>query len=242
MKNHFDKDFSPVALQPNFGPCPSPWNFAFYFSYRSRTVGRTPWTGDELVARPLLTATGDCGDGEVCGMNDFGRGNWSTRRKLAPTPLCPPQITFDQTRAQNRAAALGSQRLTAWAMTRPPRLGTWSQLFRRIRFAETTGKISRSSLQSRVIDKKRAFVWTCIFETQTLTFVVLLCRMVPFPYFLCSSRKCLHRRSACDDPTLEQRLRIVCYYYTSYKKGVPCCKYWFQRNPSIMAHIFPYKL
>jgi hypothetical protein len=60
---------------------------------RSRTVSRTPWTGDQLVARPLLTATGDCDDnGEVGGMNGFGRGNQSTRRKPPPTALCPPQI------------------------------------------------------------------------------------------------------------------------------------------------------
>jgi hypothetical protein len=57
---------------------------------RSRTVGRTPWTGDQLVARPLLNAPGDCGDGEVGKMNGFGRGNRSTRRKPAPMPLCPP--------------------------------------------------------------------------------------------------------------------------------------------------------
>jgi hypothetical protein len=50
-------------------------------------------TGDQLVARPLLTVPGDCDDvGELGGMNGFGRGNRSTRRKPAPTPLCPPQI------------------------------------------------------------------------------------------------------------------------------------------------------
>jgi hypothetical protein len=60
---------------------------------RFRTVGRTPWMGDQQVARPLLTALGNCDDdGEVGGMNGFGRGNHSTRRKPAPTPLCSPQI------------------------------------------------------------------------------------------------------------------------------------------------------
>jgi hypothetical protein len=29
---------------------------------RSRTVGRTHWTGDQLVARTLLTAPDDCDD------------------------------------------------------------------------------------------------------------------------------------------------------------------------------------
>jgi hypothetical protein len=67
--------------------------FRFISVTRSRTVGKTPWTGDQLVARPLLTAKGDCDDdGEDGGMNGFGRGNRSTPRKPAPTPLCPPQI------------------------------------------------------------------------------------------------------------------------------------------------------
>jgi hypothetical protein len=39
-----------------------------------------------------VSAPGDSEDGEVGGMNGFGRGNRSTGRKPAPTPLCPPQI------------------------------------------------------------------------------------------------------------------------------------------------------
>jgi hypothetical protein len=39
-----------------------------------------------------VSAAGDYEDGEVGGMNGFGRGNWSTRRNPTPTPLCPPQI------------------------------------------------------------------------------------------------------------------------------------------------------
>jgi hypothetical protein len=57
---------------------------------RSRTVGSTPWTGDQLFARPLLPAPGDCD--EVGGINGFGSGTRSTRRKPAPMPLCPSQI------------------------------------------------------------------------------------------------------------------------------------------------------
>jgi hypothetical protein len=38
---------------------------------------------------------------------------------LPPAPLCPPQIPHDLTRARTRAAAVGSQGLTAWAMARP---------------------------------------------------------------------------------------------------------------------------
>jgi hypothetical protein len=59
---------------------------------RSRTVSRTPWTGDQLVARPLLTAPGDCDyDGEVGGMNGFGRGNRRFNMLVVPKKmhLCP---------------------------------------------------------------------------------------------------------------------------------------------------------
>jgi hypothetical protein len=50
--------------------------------------------------------------GAVGGMR-IGRGNRSTRRKIAPVPLCPPQIPHDLTWDRTRAAAVGSQRLTA---------------------------------------------------------------------------------------------------------------------------------
>jgi hypothetical protein len=43
----------------------------------------------------------------------IGRGNRSTWRKLAPVPLCPPQIPHDLTWARTRASAVGSRRLTA---------------------------------------------------------------------------------------------------------------------------------
>jgi hypothetical protein len=67
--------------------------FHFISISRSRTVGRTAWTGDQLVARLLLNAPSECDDDRgVGGMNGFGRGNRSTRRKPAPTPLCPLEI------------------------------------------------------------------------------------------------------------------------------------------------------
>jgi hypothetical protein len=98
--------------------------FRFISITRSRTVVRTPWTGDQLVARPLLTAPGDCDDdddddGEVGGMNDFGKGNRSTRRKPAPTPRCSPQIPLAR-----------HGRLTTWAMARPLNAGKHRQMVR----------------------------------------------------------------------------------------------------------------
>jgi hypothetical protein len=64
--------------------------------------------GTSATEWPIVPAPGDCDDAEFGGMK-IGRGNRSTLRKLAPAPLCPPQIPLDQT----RAAAVGSQRLTA---------------------------------------------------------------------------------------------------------------------------------
>jgi hypothetical protein len=63
-----------------------------------------------LLYKPQMTDEGDCG--AIGGMK-IGRGNRSTRRKPVPAPLCPPQVPHDQTRARTRAAAVGSQRLTA---------------------------------------------------------------------------------------------------------------------------------
>jgi hypothetical protein len=94
-------------------------SFYFYFLF---LVGSN-WV--HLVLRPLLTGllyqpqmTDDCDCGAVGGMK-IDRGNRSTRRKPAPVPLCPPSIPHDLTWARTRAAALLSQRLTAWALARP---------------------------------------------------------------------------------------------------------------------------
>jgi hypothetical protein len=72
--------------------------------------------GTAAINRPIVPTPGDYDDGEIGGM--IGRGNRSTRRKSAPMPLCPPQ-TPHAARMRTRAAAVGSQRLTAWAAARP---------------------------------------------------------------------------------------------------------------------------
>jgi hypothetical protein len=74
--------------------------------------------GTSATEWPIVPTPGDYDDGEFGGMK-ISRGNRRTRRKPAPAPLCPPQIPLHQTRARTRAVAVGSQRLTAWAMTWP---------------------------------------------------------------------------------------------------------------------------
>jgi hypothetical protein len=71
--------------------------------------------GTAATNRPIVPAPGDYDDEEIGGM--IGRGNRNTRRKPAPVPLCLPQ-TPHAARTRNQAAAVGSQRLTAWAAAR----------------------------------------------------------------------------------------------------------------------------
>jgi hypothetical protein len=68
-----------------------------------------------LLYQPQMIDDGDCG---AIGGLKIGRGNRSTRRKAAPVPLFPPQIPYDLTRARTWTAAVGSYRLTTWAMER----------------------------------------------------------------------------------------------------------------------------
>jgi hypothetical protein len=85
----------------------------FFFNMWGGTLGTAATTA--LLYQPRIIGDGDCG--EIGGMK-IGRGNRTTRRKPAPVPLCPPQ-TPHATRMRTRAAAVGSQRLTAWTMARP---------------------------------------------------------------------------------------------------------------------------
>jgi hypothetical protein len=68
--------------------------------------------GTSATKSPIVPAPADYDDGEFGGMK-IGRGNRSTRRKPGPALLCPPQIPLDKIRAGTRAAAVGSQPLTA---------------------------------------------------------------------------------------------------------------------------------
>jgi hypothetical protein len=81
---------------------------------RLSPLGTAATTG--LFYQTQMIDNSDCG--AISGMK-IGRGNRSTRRNPAPVPFCPQQIPHDLTRPQTRAAAAGSQRLTAWDMERP---------------------------------------------------------------------------------------------------------------------------
>jgi hypothetical protein len=94
--------------------------FIFLNLYSGGGVQLGPF-GTAATNRPIVPAPGDY-DGQIGGMM-IVRGNRSTRRRPAPVPLCSPQ-TPHAARTRTRAAAVGSQRLTAWATARPNGLVT----------------------------------------------------------------------------------------------------------------------
>jgi hypothetical protein len=97
-----------------------PRNLPFFLSgVRLSPLGTAAATG--LLYQPQ-TIDYECG--AVGGMR-IDRGNRSTRRKPAPAPRCPQQISHNLTRVRTRVAAVGSRWLTAWAMARPS-LESWS--------------------------------------------------------------------------------------------------------------------
>jgi hypothetical protein len=91
---------------------PSAYRVIFFNFALWRVESKLSPLGTSATEWPIVPAPGDYVEGVYGGIK-IGRGNRSTRRKPAPAPLCPPQIQLDQTRARTRAAAVGSQRLTA---------------------------------------------------------------------------------------------------------------------------------
>jgi hypothetical protein len=81
---------------------------------RLSPLGTAATTG--LLYQHQMIDDGDCG---AVGGIEIGRGNRSTRRKPAQVPLCPPKIPHDLAWNRTQAVAVGSRRLTSWAMTRP---------------------------------------------------------------------------------------------------------------------------
>jgi hypothetical protein len=66
------------------------WHRTFFFNIGGGVyTGSTRHCGHSWF---IVPTPGDCDDGEIGGINGFGRGNRSTRRKPVPTPLRPPQI------------------------------------------------------------------------------------------------------------------------------------------------------
>jgi hypothetical protein len=98
---HFSHDFpfSPIVVRVFF--------LVSLGGVRLSPLGTSATVG--LLYQPRMI---DDDYGAVGGMR-ISTGSRSTGRKPAPVPLCPPQIPHDLTWDRTRAAAVGSQRLTA---------------------------------------------------------------------------------------------------------------------------------
>jgi hypothetical protein len=75
--------------------------------------------GTAAMYWPIVPVPGDCEDGEVGGMKCGWQGKPKYSEKTCPGAILSTTNTTCQTRARTRAAAVGSQRLTASAMARP---------------------------------------------------------------------------------------------------------------------------
>jgi hypothetical protein len=80
----------------------------------------TPWAGVQLVARPLLVCLGWLWDWRSWWNERFCQGKPKFSEKTYPDATLSTTNPTYQTRARTWVAAVGSQRLTASAMARPP--------------------------------------------------------------------------------------------------------------------------
>jgi hypothetical protein len=119
------------------------------------------WDWVHLALRPLFglsyqpqTIEDDC---EAIGGMRIGMGSRSTRRKPVPVPLCPPQIPHDLTRARTRASAVGSRRLTVWAIA-------WPEVINLVRIARCLKRVEfLASLLSSLRDGLSSYWHTFYF-------------------------------------------------------------------------------
>jgi hypothetical protein len=133
---------------------------------------------------PIVPAQGDYDDGEFGGMK-FGKGNRSTRRKPAPAPLCPPQISHDLTRARTRAAAVGSQRLIAWAMARPRAPYTVTITWQPCQRETETGNSKKDFIKQSLKENALCERYVCLMWRSRFNDLILAPKLVDRPYFNC---------------------------------------------------------
>jgi hypothetical protein len=93
-------------------------------SFRLLDLGESAWLLGRVISSSqglCLSAPGDCEDGEVGGMNGFffWQGKPKYSEKTCPDANLSTTNHTCQTQARTRAAAVGSQRLTASTVARP---------------------------------------------------------------------------------------------------------------------------
>jgi hypothetical protein len=136
----------------------------------------------------------------------IGKGNRSTRRKRAPMPLYPPQIPHDVTWARTRAAAVGSRRITAWAMARSsPQINLLLHFTHFFFFAEESGSLKKDSNQHFINCVRYCDRWT---GTDSAEVVLALSRYCVRVYLQRLGKACNTRVRALPS---ERSLIIYCW-------------------------------
>jgi hypothetical protein len=135
------------------------------------------WDWVHLVRRPLIgllyqprIIDDECGVGGI----RIGRGNRSIRRKPAPVSLCPPQTPQELTWSQTRAAALGSRRLTAWAMARPQRNTKVIDDIKYSTLCENKQKLYNNTNRADVLHNPSQFYPPLFFQNVFLRYILML--------------------------------------------------------------------
>jgi hypothetical protein len=128
----------------------------FFYSHSGGVESILGPLGTSATEWPIVPVTVIMIMGVFGGMK-IGRGNRSTRRKPAPVPLCPPQIPHDLTWTRTRAVAVGSQRLTAWAMARP-----------------SNSTIYNARSWKLWLNNERTNQWTCLYDISVVCSLLVL--------------------------------------------------------------------
>jgi hypothetical protein len=111
------------------------------------------------------------------------RGNRSTQRKSAPVPLCPLQ-TPHAVRTRTRAAAVGSQRLTAWTTARPS-INGWSDCLNWFGWLDQFNDLMNdwtnwiNECLSDLLDGLAVTNWTVYFVTKSISLRPISHEIVP---------------------------------------------------------------
>jgi hypothetical protein len=118
-------DFSNVTCRPitreRVNKHYFPWRWVLFF------IASGAWLSPLYCGHfwPIVPATDDrWGWLWSTWWNEDWKGKLKYSENTCPALLRPPQIPLYQTPDRTRAAAMGSQRLTAWAMERPE-MGSW---------------------------------------------------------------------------------------------------------------------
>jgi hypothetical protein len=121
LLRHYDTSLKVASSRPNFQPHQE-LGFHYSLFICGAGVERRPLLLLLLIGLLYQPWMIDDDISAISGMNEWQRKP-KYSEKTCPVPLCPLQIPYNSTRARNRTANGGSQRLTIWATAQPRNWG-----------------------------------------------------------------------------------------------------------------------